>query len=249
MISALPDWFPNADTWAAWAQWVTVAIALGAAIFAYQQVQLARETRERVAQPEVVVFVDHHQIRRYVDLVIKNFGQTTAYNIQITLPGLEVARYKSEATGQEVTHVLMPKKIAVLAPGQEWRTVWDSAVRREKFQGELRDQYGGFVEFDDKVDGADKRTYRNPIALDIRMFWNTMWIEQKKGNTVESHLRDIATTLESYKEEHDGVWVYTVPGDEERDHRTKLENDPEYAFDVFMDDVNRVEQQNPPSSS
>ena len=246
----MPAWFPDADTWAAWAQWVTAAIAFGAGIFAFQQVKEARETRERVAQPEVVVFVDHHQVRRYVDLVIKNFGQTSAYNIRVSLSeSLQVAPFKNQIDGKLVTHLRVPENIVVLAPGQEWRTVWDSAVRREKYKGPpLTDKYGGVVRFDDKVDGPDKRTYSNPIALDIRIFWNTMWIEQKKGNTVESHLRDIATTLESYKEEHDGIWVYTVPGDEERAHRTRLEHDAEYAFDAARDFVNRVERQYPPSS-
>lgn len=239
MTIVLPDWFPDADTWSAWAQVATVGVAGWAALYARGQVKEARETRERVAQPEVVVYVDHHQIRRYVDLVIKNFGQTTAYNVRITLPDLEVARYKDASTGKAVRHLLMPKKIAVLAPGQEWRTVWDSVVRRENFKGELQDQYGGFVDFDDKVDGPGKRTYRNPIALDIRMFWNTMWIEQTKGKSVQNALYDIAGTLKEYKEEHDGIWVYTVPGDEERSYRERLDNDPEFAFDEFSDAVER----------
>ena len=87
--------------------------------------------------------------------------------------------------------------------------MWDSAVRREDYQGELQDQYGGFVEFDDKVDGPGKRSYRNPIALDIKMFWNTTWIEQNKGKSVEKALYEIAGTLQKYGQEHDGVWVYT----------------------------------------
>lgn len=241
-----PAWFPDADTWSAWAQVVTVGVAGWAALYARGQVREARETRERVAQPEVVVFVDHHQVRRYVDLVIKNFGQTTAYNIQITLPDLQVATYRNRHDGKEVTHLLYPKKIAVLAPGQEWRTVWDSAVRRENFKGVLTDQYGGTVQFDDKVDGPNKRTYSNPIALDIKMFWNTMWIEQTKGKSVQNALYDIAETLEGYKQEHDGIWVYTVPGEEERRYRDQLETDSEFAFDVAMEAINR-EQNQPPT--
>lgn len=188
-------------------------------MYARGQVREARETRERVAQPEVVVFVDHHEVRHYMDLVIKNFGQTTAYNIRITLPDLEVARYKNENTGQKVMHLLFPRKIAVLAPGQEWRTVWDSAVRRENFKGQLQDQYGGIVEFDDKINGPGKRTYSNPIALDIRMFWNTMWIEQNKGKSVEKALYKISDTLAGYSRESDGVWVYTETADVERQRR------------------------------
>jgi len=63
-------------------------------------VREARETRERVAQPDVVVYVDHHAVRRYLDLVIRNFGQTTAYNVRLTLPDLQMAPYTNQITGE-----------------------------------------------------------------------------------------------------------------------------------------------------
>lgn len=135
---------------AAVAQVATVVVAIGAAVYARGQLREAKQTRERVAQPEVVVFVDPHQVRRYIDLVIKNFGQTTAYNVKITLPPLEVAPYNNQHDGKKVTHAHVPDRIPVLAPGQEWRSLWDSMVRREKYSGTLQDQYGGLVEFDDK---------------------------------------------------------------------------------------------------
>lgn len=214
----IPDWFPDADTWTAWAQWATVAIAFGAALFAYQQVELARETRERVAQPDVVVYIDHNEIRHYLDLVIKNFGQTTAYNIQLKLPPLQVAPYTSNLTGEQVTHLWLPETIAVLAPGQEWRTVWDSAVRREDYRkkhGEdLRTKFVGRVEFDDKVVGG--KSYFNPISLDANMFYNTTWVQRREDKTVKDALYDIAGTIKSFKQEHHGIWVYTVSGEDER---------------------------------
>jgi hypothetical protein len=126
----------DANFWAgvaAISQAATVLVAGVALVYARGQVKEARETRERVAQPEVVVYVDHHKVRRYMDLVIKNFGQTTAYNIRLTLPPLLVAPFTSRLTGEEVTSLWVPETIAVLAPGQEWRTGWDSAVRREAY--------------------------------------------------------------------------------------------------------------------
>lgn len=215
----------DADFWtavAAISQAATVAVAGWALIYARGQVKEARETRERVAQPEVVVFIDHHQVRGYVDLVVKNFGQTTAYNVKISLPPLEVAPYNNLHDGNRVTHAYMPDRIAVLAPGQEWRSLWDSMVRREKYNGTLRDQYGGIVEFDDKVDGPDKRSFSNPIALDIRMFWNTMWIERSSSKSVEKALYQIADTLSGFGSEHDGLWVYTESGQDERDYQQQL---------------------------
>jgi len=236
----------RADAWAALAQWLTVAVAGWALIYARGQVKEARDTRERVAQPEVVVFIDHHQIRRYVDLVIKNFGQTTAYNIRITLPPLEVAR-RDRATGEPVSTLYVPENIAVLAPGQEWRTVWDSVVRREKFKGKLQNQYGGFVEFDDRVVGPGKRSYRNPIALDIKMFWNMIWIERSESKTVKDALYDIAGIIKSYTREHDGIWVYTVPGDEERKYKEDLAAYRKGVHDQVLRELGVVRDTPPPS--
>jgi hypothetical protein len=237
----------DASFWAAVAaisQAATVGVAGWALIYARGQVKEARDTRERVAQPEVVVFVDRHEVRRYMDLVIKNFGQTTAYNVRLTLPALEVAP-SSNRRNEGVETLYVPEKLAVLAPGQEWRTMWDSAVRRENYNGDLKDQYGGFVEFDDKVDGPGKRSYRNPIALDIKMFWNTTWIEQKKGKSVEKALYEIAGTLEKYGQEHEGIWVYTDPGDVERKYDIDLAAYREGVHDQVMREMGVIRDDAP----
>ncbi|WP_240563161.1 hypothetical protein [Mycobacterium sp. IS-1264] len=229
----------HADAWAAIAQWATAGIAFGAAVFARGQVREARKTRERVAQPDVVVYVDRHEVRRYMDLVIKNFGQTTAYNIRLKLPPLQVAPYRNIHTGQEVKHLYVPQSIAVLAPGQEWRTVWDSAARRRKYEGTLQDQFIGHVDFDDKMI-PDKPSYRNPISLDIKMFWNTTYVTEHKSETVEKALYDIAGTLKDYGQEHSGVWVYTNPGDEEQHRREQEHEELLRAEDEFLRDMGVV---------
>lgn len=156
-----------------------------------------------------------------MDLVIKNFGQTTAYNVRVKVPPLQMVPYRDPDTGEQVTCVPVPESIAVLAPGQEWRTVWDSAVRRAEYKGTLQDQFVGHVEFDDKMN-PDKKSYRNPISLDINMFWNVTWIEESDSKTVQNALYDIADTLTKYGQEHKGVWVYTTPGQEEQ-HRREQE--------------------------
>lgn len=224
----------RADAWAAWAQWFTAAIAFGAAVYARGQVREARKTRERVAQPDVVVFVDQHEVRGYMDLVIRNFGQTTAYNVRLKLPPLQVAPYMNQHTGKEVKALYVPENIAVLAPGQEWRTVWDSARRRAKHKGPaLQSQFVGHVHFDDKM-LPDKPSYRNPISLDVQMFWNTTWITEHKSETIQKALYDIAGTLKDYGKENKGVWVYTTSGGEERRRREQEHGELLREHDQFL---------------
>ena len=237
----------SADVWvavAAIAQAATVVVAGWALIYARGQVREARETRERVAQPDVVVYIDHHDVRTYLDLVVKNFGQTTAYNVRLKLPPLKVAPYTNQITREEVTHLWLPETIAVLAPGQEWRTVWDSAVRRAKYHkrgGELQTQFVGRVDFDDKIN-ADKPPYSNPISLDANMFFNTTWIRRNESKTVTGALYDIASTIKSYRDEHDGIWVCTVPGDEERRRRELEFIDDERDFNELLEDISDAQE-------
>lgn len=206
------------EAWSACAAWVTVVIAIGAAWFAYQQVTEARRTRERVAQPEVVVFIDHNAVNwHYMDIVIKNFGQTPAYNVRLTLPALEVVPYDNATTGERVTTLYVPTNIAVLAPGQEWRSAWESGIEIEDYDGELRSNYVGTVEFDDKVI-ADKPSFQNPISLDTNMFRDAHRISTEKSRTVEKALYEISGTLKGFTSRRRGIWVYTLNGEDEADH-------------------------------
>lgn len=176
----------DADTWAAIAQWVTVVIAGGAAWFAYRQVGEARKTREEVAQPNVVIFADFNRVKpQFVDLVIKNFGQTPAYDI---IPDVEPLERTSETGASEgIGTVYLPSKIVVLAPGQEWRTVWDSVVSRSEYEfvRNLLPQVG-LRELKDTAIGSGQVTYKdsngkafkNPVRLDFSMFHNAIRIKE-----------------------------------------------------------------------
>lgn len=207
----------DADTWSALGQWATVLIGGGALWYARGQVNVARETRERVAQPEVVMYIDHNSVDwHHMDIVIKNFGQTPAYNVRVVgLPPLQVVPYENASTGERVTTLYVPNNIAVLAPGQEWRSAWESGIDIEEYDGELPTNYVGTVRFDDKMI-ADKDSFENPISLDINMFKNMHRISTEKSKTVEKALYEISGALKEYKRQHGGIWVYTVNGADER---------------------------------
>jgi hypothetical protein len=247
----------NAENWAAVAaiaQAATVVVAGWALIYSRGQVLQARLTRERVAQPNVVVYVDRHEVRRYMDVVIKNFGQTPAYNVRVKVPPLQIVPYRDPDTREQVTSVPLPESIAVLAPGQEWRTVWDSYMRRKRHKGALQDQFVGHVKYDDKL-VPDKPSFCNPVSLDFKMFRNTTWITENKGQTVQKALYEIAGTLEKYGRDDKGVWVYTAPADEElrrreQEYEESLRDQEEFYRDlgVIQDDPVQEDDTKPDDS-
>lgn len=210
--------FMHADAVAAWAQWATAGIALGAAWFARGQVLEARRTRERVSAPDVVAYIDHNPKNwQWFDLVVKNFGQTPAYNVRLKVPPLPIPPYSDPDTGKRIAHLYIPGSIAVLAPGQEWRTLWNSLTNLD--QNEPPWQFVGSVEFDQSITGG-KPLPPNPISLDANMFWNMLrFADDNAAQKIADNIAAVASTLASYNSIHDGIWVYTVPADDERRYR------------------------------
>jgi hypothetical protein len=184
-------WY-RAEVWASIAQWVTVGIAAAAAVFALNQVQEARRTRQRQTQPNVVVFADLNPADpNWLDVIVKNFGQTAAYHVRLHFdPWPTVMPWIHPLTGDRVTRLLIPRDIAVLAPGQGWRTLWDEGEARmsaefdrdtvrqarglihPSFEETLPDDVGmrfeGHVVFED----SEHRQYSDPSVLDIHMFFD-----------------------------------------------------------------------------
>jgi len=186
-------WY-RAEVWAAIAQWLTVGIALAAAIFALNQVQEARRTRERQVQPNVAVFADlNPDDWHWLDVIVKNFGQTSAYHLRLHFdPWPTVRPWRHPVTGNMVTRLLIPGEIPVLAPGQEWRTAWEDGPQRAEAERDReavrRSPPGTFdpafvqsllpedvgLRFEGRVDFEDSehRQYSNPAVLDMHMFFD-----------------------------------------------------------------------------
>lgn len=122
----------TAQQWSSAASVATALIALAAAVIGLRQLreaQTLREQQEREAsalrreraQPYVAVFMEPLAAvdRKFQELVIKNFGATAAFNIRVESEPTMVREWEGEA--QEVP---LPE-IPTLAPGQEWRVLWD----------------------------------------------------------------------------------------------------------------------------
>jgi hypothetical protein len=242
----------SADAWtavAALAQVATVGVAGWALIYARGQVREARETRERAAQPNVVAFTDHNPKNwQYLDFVVKNFGETPAYNIKLTMAPPDVSPYHNNITGEDVgvTKLYVPEHIAVLAPGQEWRTIWDSAIKRKEHADKLSDNdVTGHLTFWDKMnhDPDAKPPFCNTIWIDPKMFRNMLRLTSvEPAKQITDEIAKVAATLESYHEDKSGIWVYTLPGETERQRREEVQAELRAEYDRIERAVERGQQ-------
>lgn len=121
--------------WEAMGTWATAAVAivtvLVAGRYAKQQVDEVRRTREEQAQPNVVLYSEPNANSPNIhEIVLKNFGTTPAYDVRVdvTPPIRSTLNPEHEGLGL----VAIPN-FPILAPGQEWRTIWDSATRRKSY--------------------------------------------------------------------------------------------------------------------
>jgi hypothetical protein len=208
----------NADAWSALGTCVGALVAVTAAGFAAWQVWELRSTRERQTQPNVVAFTSPNpKVYQFLDLVVANYGLTPAYHVKLHFPPLTVSPYHHGVMGERVATLHVPDEIAVLAPGQEWRTMWDAATERHDKRHELGSRFEGSVCFED----SRKHKFENPAILDWDTHFDTIYVANnpdESAKAIAAKLGEVASVLKSYKAEHDGIWVYPVPADDERQH-------------------------------
>ncbi|WP_341267859.1 hypothetical protein [Gordonia malaquae] len=202
----------------------------------HEQAEQAQRLEDERAQPNVVVFMQDDPVHwTYEDLVIKNFGQTPAIDIEIGFdPELAVTPYTDLATGQLVTTLGYPATIPFLAPGQEWRTAWDSGRARVQYvkehpeAAELMNSFAATVKYKD----SKGRQHTTRAVLDWSVFESRMKVTTKsvhhvakslgkqgeKLDQVNKNLASISARLDGFGDEHRGVWVYPTSDTDQRNY-------------------------------
>lgn len=152
------------EGWSALAAWVAVAVGVVTVVVAgryakqqvdkaQEQVREAREARldqerqareaietqvriaEEQAQPNVVLYTElNPSVKRFIEIIVKNFGTTPAYYVKATFNPPLKATPNNFSKGKLVD-VPVPE-FPILAPGQEWRTGWDFALAQKGHQKE-----------------------------------------------------------------------------------------------------------------
>jgi len=242
------------EVWSALGTWFTAAVAIATVLvagrYAKQQVEKAqdqvdeaRRTRELQAQPNVVLYSEPNpSVWQILEVVVKNFGTTPAYDIKISItPQLQST--PNHVTYPKIADIPVPRRLPILAPGQAWKTVWDSAPTRQDHLRQLNQKLGKaeipLLEYYDQIpnrrhhaivtytDSERKKRYETEAELDFNMLdgttqarINTIHDLTKEVESVQDALESIAETLKSYsKNEHKGIWVYVKDADDERTDR------------------------------
>lgn len=172
----------GAGTWLAIAAWAAVLLGLLALLYTHRLIRRQRDNTDKQVRPHVAVFMEPHAADWHViELVVRNYGTSAAYDIELTFPSPPtVARYEHAEDGYtDIVELALPQNIPELAPTQEWRTVWDSAVDREQLGSSIGSRFDGAVSYYDRsaaqgwwarTFGRRRRAYRTRITLD----WATL---------------------------------------------------------------------------
>ncbi|BBY28205.1 hypothetical protein GCM10023114_58880 [Mycolicibacterium sediminis] len=169
--------------WLAIAAWVALVVIIAIAVWASRVVAKNRQLKADQIRPQVAMFMEPHGSDWHViELVVRNFGQTAAHDVRFDFPNPPtVAVYEDNPFdgSPEVADLDLPSELPLLAPGQEWRTVWDSAISREQLGGSIRSRFDGTLTYTDRARPTDgkksrgwskRQTFESKVCLD----WATL---------------------------------------------------------------------------
>lgn len=171
----------GSSTWLAWAAWAAIALGVVALVFANRQISRSRRLASEQTRPHVAMLMEPHAADWHViELVVRNFGKTAAYDIRFSFPNPPtVAEYENASDGYaDVVPLQLPRELPVLAPGQEWRMVWDSALDRGEIGSGIESRFSGKVIYYDRPDAPRGWRFwqreRRPLETSVVLDWDAL---------------------------------------------------------------------------
>ena len=265
----------GSGTWLAIAVWLAVALGVAALIYAHFQLKRGRELTREETRPHVAVYMEPHASDWHIiELVVRNFGETAAYDVQFTwVNPPTVAQYENEHDGMvNIAELALPSTIASLAPGQEWRTIWDSSLSRAEMGGSIEWRFAGTLKYFDqpppngrvqrrRLKRSQRHEYQSKVVLDWDDLQPVQRVELMTGHDLAKrekqklellrslltyfHYASQETRAEVYQSEIDGVRRATEAV-KERMRARQLEDT---ATDVRMRPLDQEAQFGPPEGN
>jgi hypothetical protein len=149
--------------WLALGVWLAVLVGLAALIYVLRQRRQERDAALQQTRPYVAVYMESHAADWHlIELVVRNFGQTAAYDVEFDfVDPPTVAKYEDAHNGVvDIGELRLPYELPTLAPGQEWRTVWDSTLDRAQLGGAIEWKFEGAVTYYDRPAPTGRRRRR-----------------------------------------------------------------------------------------
>ncbi|WP_390893275.1 hypothetical protein [Mycobacterium deserti] len=182
-IQRCVDWLEKvadipAGAWLAAAAWLAVVVGIAALVYAWRQYQRAKQQTAELMQPNVAMYMepaanDWHLI----ELVVKNFGRTPAFGIRFEFANPPtVGKYETSYEDRyvDVVPLNLPAEIPYLAPSQEWRIVWDSALDRRELGEAIASRFDGAVTYWDQPKNGPGRKTRQQFRSTTVLDWATL---------------------------------------------------------------------------
>ncbi|MEU7051494.1 hypothetical protein [Streptomyces eurythermus] len=120
---------------------LTLMVAVIAAVAAFRQVREARTLRLEQAQPFVVLDIETSGTGHpHTDLVIRNIGQTLAYDVRLKFsPELQSTMDEDNTLGPLADASIFKRGIPSMPPGREYRMLFEDMPAR--YESDLTRQY------------------------------------------------------------------------------------------------------------
>jgi hypothetical protein len=168
-------------TWLAWAAWAALVLGVVALVYINRLIQRRNRLTAEQTRPHVAMFMEPHAADWHViELVVRNFGKTAAYDIRFSFTNPPtVAEYENAHDGYaDVAELQLPSELPMLAPGQEWRMVWDSALDRAELGDAIESRFSGTVTYYDRPDQPRGwrfwRRPRQPLETNVVLDWDAL---------------------------------------------------------------------------
>jgi hypothetical protein len=170
--------------WLAIAAWAALLLGVVVLLVVNRQIRKNRALKLEQVRPQVAMFMEPHAVDWHIiELVVRNFGQTAAYDVRfdfINPPTVAAYEDRNFDGPPEVDELELPSELPLLAPGQEWRTVWDSSISREELGGAIRSRFDGSLTYYDSprpVGGKGESRYwnkRQEFESKVCLDWATL---------------------------------------------------------------------------
>jgi len=165
-----------------WQPAVNVATLIALIIYVWKTWSMASEmklSREEQAKPSVVCYFEHNKkVKTTYDFIIKNFGKSMASDVRLV--------FSPELRGRFTQSPLKGKTFKAMAPGYEWRTLWDSFLSNDPSAPD---------EFIAKVSyrwGPHKKLEEYDVSFDIKSLVGTRRLRE---TSIEDSVEAIAKSI------------------------------------------------------